>query len=1791
MGIDAACQYLRAGKLNGAIVAAAQLWMSPEYNEELGTMRAAFSPTGRCHSFDAKADGYCRAEAVNAVYLKRLSDALRDGDPIRAVIRGTANNSNGRTPGIHSPNAEAQAAAIRAAYADAGIDSTQYAETGYMECHATGTPAGDPSEAKASASVLAHMRAPSDSLIIGTIKSNLGHAEPGAGISGLLKAMMVVERGIIPGNPTFVTPNPSIDFEALRIRVSRRSIKWPSSTKDYRRASVASSGFGGSNAHVVLDNAEHYIQRNTFAAQSKTKSYTTSYAQTGDVLSLLANSSFGGGFSSDAPSPIPNVLVFSAHDADSLKRQIEALSAHVVDPRVAIKLCDLSYTLSERRSRHLHRAFIVSRPEYGGNIENLRMDSAVYAKKPPTPARIGFVFTGQGAQWSEMGADLIRLFPQTAKVMVEELDAVLQELPASVRPSWSLLAELTEPRSSEHLRKPEFSQPLVTALQLALLAVLESWNVEADVVVGHSSGEIAAAVSAGLLTPAQAILAAYFRGQAAKAVTMETPMGMLAVGLGPDSVQGYLESASLAGKVVIACYNSPASVTLSGPTSILSELAQMIRVDGHFARLLQVELPYHSHYMCEIGDRYENLLLHYGQLGQTRGEAGIRKTRMVSSVSTAVLAGSDSCSAAYWKANMVSAVQFEGACKRIVQDQHLAPNLIIEIGPSATLGGPIGQIIRHTGMETVSYTSASQRGADTILALFAVAGHLFLHDSAISLLRVNADESVVSETKPAVIIDLPNYKWNHSTQYWHESLASKDWRYRRFPEHDLLGGKVLGTAWESPSWTKSLRLEDLPWLRDHKIGSEIVFPAAGYIAMAVEAVRQTTISRAIAQNKPLPTSQGHHYYLQDVCFKQGLVLQEELDQTLLLSLAPLSILGVNWWAFKVLSLSYRSSQSSSDSWIEHSNGLVRLALNASEPLPQANPGDYNLPLQDPSDARLWYKAFENAGYAYGSSFQKQKHIECTDGSQRARSTILLDPPLSTWEPQSQYALHPACMDCCIQATLTPLHHGDRASVNTVLLPTGIDRIVLSGDTWGSNEAVSVTASDCSLDSRRKALSSASVYDPRSGGLIIQLKGISMTSIETGGNNFQSYKYTRMEWMPDIYHLDSDDKIRKAIQRPTTSIENHVHDVLDLVAHKRPNLRALEIDLTSGQAHSVWFSGSAANQAVRAAARNFTYASDRPEHVLSAQDLYSQLPPAQASQFVLLPIASTSFVAPLELSKFDLVLVRTSELTTLQSAKLLAANARLLLAEEGTLVLHNTNAAGGMKADQEYLKDSLLQGQFIKARQVTDGLFVAEAGSVDKTPACDRTLVILHLSSSHESSWSTAVTGLLKDKGWLITEYRVEPSRRLTQLPTMATILVMDEVSQPLFAFASKCQLEAIQNIVQQGLNLVWVTQGSQMHVSSPIKAICHGVFRSVRAEKPGIRIVTLDIESTAMGQLATTVEGINATLLEVNAAPSSMPADSEFVERDGLLHISRVRPDPDLNRLTGDDGGDELEPVATRLHSTKATIGLSSGRLGRLDSLHFAELGTRTDRLLGPEQLEVEIFASSVNRDDYTVAMGSGDSNQLGHGGAGIIARIGGSVADLHVGQRVAVFHGGCVTNRVVVSRKAVIPLPETLTLEDAATLPTPFVTAIYTLCYLAQLRHGGRVLIHSAANDVGAACIQLCRRLCCEFYVTVDSDEEQSFLVQEMGLSVGHIFSSTSSTFAKSILDDTQGHGIDVIINSSTSHLLDQGWGLLAPGGVHVRIGQGILDRTSLPMDQFTNNRSICTLNIRAMPLDKLTE
>lgn len=290
---------------------------------------------------------------------------------------------------------------------------------------------------------------------------------------------------------------------------------------------------------------------------------------------------------------------------------------------------------------------------------------------------------------------------------------------------------------------------------------------------------------------------------------------MLAVGLGADAVQEFLQCSK--GLVDIACYNSPNIVTLSGNLLELERIKSNLDSYRHFSRLLQVDLAYHSKFMAQVGNHYENLLVQNCEPPLP----GFTHVTMFSLVTGRKM--DQSCDARYWKNNMVSPVRFDQAAQEMISGREGA-DFLIEIGPSGALAGPIKQIkqIKQalTGQRAdFQYCAAVQRGPDSIKAIFDVAGRIFTAGGSISLAEVNHGEKTGPEKRPLVIVDLPNYVWNYSTKYWHETEASKDWRFRKFPHHDLLGSKILGTSWNAPSFRRIMRVEDLAWLKDHKVGN------------------------------------------------------------------------------------------------------------------------------------------------------------------------------------------------------------------------------------------------------------------------------------------------------------------------------------------------------------------------------------------------------------------------------------------------------------------------------------------------------------------------------------------------------------------------------------------------------------------------------------------------------------------------------------------------------------------------------------------------------------------------------------------------------------------------------------------------------------------------------------------------------------------------------------------------------------------------------------------------------------
>lgn len=490
-------------------------------------------------------------------------------------------------------------------------------------------------------------------------------------------------------------------------------------------------------------------------------------------------------------------------------------------------------------------------------------------------------------------------------------------------------------------------------------------------------------------------------------------------------------------------------------------------------------------YMMAIGEEYEKMLLEKRnpppKSDKASKAAETTLVRMFSSVTGQLM--NDSPNAAYWKSNMVSSVRFSQAATGLLRDQQ-APNFLIEIGPSNALSGPIAQIKKQlSGVAAdAEYTSALKRGPDAVLPLLNVAGRLFLAGGSVNLHRVNQHHL---SRAPAVIVDLPNYSWNHSTRHWHETMASKDWQCKNFINHDLLGPKMNGTPWNSPIFEKVLKLADMPWLQDHKLGDQVVFPDAGYVAMAVEAVYQMTMMTEWKEQAPA----RYRYRFRDLKFSRALVLEDQAESRIMLSLTPVPGSTRSWFECKVSSL--REAV-----WTEHSTGLVRIETDYQD---EVAPQGAIEPLRFATPARSWYKAMADAGYNFGPAFQKHLMVKATTGKRQSRSTVSMEAPASAYG-QSFYPLHPACIDGCFQTVSPGLWEGDRTAVGAVLVPAVLSSLVITAQEKQPAAAIAVASAQYlgigRMDTPRNYGTNCSIYDPQDGTLLLEMKGLKFGELET-----------------------------------------------------------------------------------------------------------------------------------------------------------------------------------------------------------------------------------------------------------------------------------------------------------------------------------------------------------------------------------------------------------------------------------------------------------------------------------------------------------------------------------------------------------------------------------------------------------------------------------------------------------------------------------------------------------------------
>jgi acyl transferase domain-containing protein len=771
VAIHLACQAIRRGEAELAVAAGVNLILTPDLTVNF-TRAGMMAPDGRCKAFDAAANGYVRSEGCGVVVLKPLDQALADGDPVYAVVRGSAVNQDGRSNGLTAPNRQAQEAVLRAAYRDAGVNP---ADVDLIEAHGTGTALGDPIEALALGSVLGDGRPGDRPALLGSVKTNVGHLESAAGIAGFVKAALALRHGEVPPSLHFREANPHIPFEQLPLRVVTERRPWPDRGRP-ALAGVSSFGFGGTNAHVVLEAlapAVGWVER---AERPRPTDAGTAVESVG-----LARS---------ARSTHPTLVPLSARSPEALRDSARSWIDFLTDTDTP--LADLAYTAARRRGHHDHRLAVVaaSPAELADNLKAWLADDpragTSFGHRPPNRRpRAVWVFAGQGPQWWGMGRRLLDAEP-AFRAAVEACDAVLRPLAGR-----SIVEELRGQDDPAKLDDTDRVQPVLFALQVGLAALWRSWGVEPAAVVGHSLGEAAAAYVAGALTLEDAVRVVHHRSRLQHRLSGRGKMA--AVGLTAEESAAALRGYE--GRLALAAVNGPKATVWSGDPEALEEALKPLAARDVFHRVLRGRVAFHSPQMDPLRDELTAAIA-----GLTPKPAGVP---FYSTVTGGPLDG-DKLDAAYWGRNLREPVQFAAAADALIAAGF---NLFLELGPHAALAEPLHQCLRHRKTAGVVLASL-RRGEDDRAALLGAVGGLYAAGAAV------AWEKVV----PAGgVVPLPGYPWQRE-RCWYE--APRGGRVGQHGHNGYAAPSLNGYAREPAPEDK--------WL---------VRPAWGPVAMPAEAPR------------------------------------------------------------------------------------------------------------------------------------------------------------------------------------------------------------------------------------------------------------------------------------------------------------------------------------------------------------------------------------------------------------------------------------------------------------------------------------------------------------------------------------------------------------------------------------------------------------------------------------------------------------------------------------------------------------------------------------------------------------------------------------------------------------------------------------------------------------------------------------------------------------------------------------------------------------------------------------------
>jgi len=950
VAVHQACQALRAGDCRMALAGGVNLILSPDLFIALSHARM-LAPDGRCKTFDAAADGFARGEGCGVVVLKRLSDAQADGDRVLAVIRGSAVNQDGPSSGLTAPNGPAQEAVIREALARAGVAPD---EVGYIEAHGTGTQLGDPLEVQALGHVFGSAR--EQPLWLGSVKTNIGHLEAAAGVTGLIKLVLALQHRQIPKHLHFDTPSPHIPWGDFALRVPTALTPWEP-IRGRRLAGVSSFGFSGTNAHVVVEEAPP----------------TPEAPPAGQAPARLWP------------------FVLSARDPVALA-ELAGRCAQALQGRPDAQLADACFTMAVGRASQPQRAVVLAR----GMAELVDGLSALaQGREAPgvrsarlnrrDPARIAFLFTGQGAQYPNMGRVLYGREPVFRQAL-DECAALLDG--ALDRPLLDVVFASAD--AAPLLDQTAFTQPALFAIEYALARLWRHWGVEPDAVMGHSVGELVAASLAGVMPLPQALSLIAARGR----LMQSLPAGgaMAAVFAPPAEVERAL--AGRGDRLAIAAVNAPAQTVIAGAADELRAVCEDFASRGVRCQALPVSHAFHSPLVEPMLDAFERA---------ARAVPFARpQRRLVSNLSGDWADPAEVTQAAYWRRHVREAVRFADGLRTLAG---LSPDVCLEVGPHPTL---LGFAEATLGEGAPALVPSLRKGRDDLDQLAESLGGLFLAGAPLNWRAVWAASG-------ARLMDLPGYPFQRE-RHWFRAHAPMPRGSGRDTGHPLLGLRLRTALREVVCFEQSLCARDLPFLADHRVQGRAILPATGFIDMALAAGREVW---------------GSVRALRDLAIVEPLAFDGDEARTVQL-LVRVGEGGGDAADFEVLS---QAEGADEGEWRLHVQGSLAPAgaLPPPEPLAAARAR-----CGERVDGDAHRAALRERGLDFGPSLHGVRELLRRQGEGEGEGVGEIELPPAAG--RASHLLHPALLDACLQVMAAALPAG--MASGRAYLPMAIDRVEL-----------------------------------------------------------------------------------------------------------------------------------------------------------------------------------------------------------------------------------------------------------------------------------------------------------------------------------------------------------------------------------------------------------------------------------------------------------------------------------------------------------------------------------------------------------------------------------------------------------------------------------------------------------------------------------------------------------------------------------------------------------------------------